>query len=728
MTPFFSGTICTLPPASAMSDSHDIMSAHASHSAIAALLECVPHAGPPTGTALTTPAVLVSLAAFAPLAPGAQQSPPAEAAMAVVAAVPCIEQPLADAVVAAAPCAAQSPADAVVAAAPCIAQEAASCAAVLPAFAPFDMYGHCPAFMSAVVAAPCIAQPDAFAAAVPWVPQVAAISGVQFAAISAEQAACVEAVVAVALLVALPQASANAAEAPTTSTANTVHMSRVCFMTHLQGRDVPAPGVGAASRVVSVPLRESLSSGRPWCVTNGQKGPRAPTLHAARFDGRGPRGMPSERPLLDRAVANAPAASAPDRPLTNGHVPPNVRRSPQPTMPRRRSRSSATVARTLLVLAGCAVVLFAGGEAWRLWNSDAGRLLLARHFGWGDPARITQLMGRQVHRGLEAAGVPRDSLHESIPADGRAAVHWRVGLPPAASALQTNYAITRLVQQAGGEVLTGRESVGPHGEALVTLLIGLPRRPTHEVVLVRAPRARPAADEPPVHEPGRLALVLFGFGDDPEHAATDFRIAHPFAVALVPGAPWSNAMFRAARAAQRELVLHLPLEPVNYPAVNPGPGTVLVTMEPARITGLVRRYLDTAGPVSAASNHMGSLATQDMQVMTAVYRELHRRGVPFVHMQPAAGSVCRSLASDQGVVYGEPDAVLDAEARASDTRALDARWKGVLARARESGRAIVYLRVTPTSRRWLDSALTPARLGGVSVVPLASLLKKGAVL
>jgi len=85
--------------------------------------------------------------------------------------------------------------------------------------------------------------------------------------------------------------------------------------------------------------------------------------------------------------------------------------------------------------------------------------------------------------------------------------------------------------------------------------------------------------------------VLYGFGDDSDHAAAMFALAVPFAVAIVPGAENSARLFREAHAHDRELVLHLPLEPLNYPQVNPGPGTVLVTMNESRITGLLRRHL-----------------------------------------------------------------------------------------------------------------------------------------
>ena len=123
-------------------------------------------------------------------------------------------------------------------------------------------------------------------------------------------------------------------------------------------------------------------------------------------------------------------------------------------------------------------------------------------------------------------------------------------------------------------------------------------------------------------------------------------------------------------------------------------------------------------------SHMGSLATQDMTLMTAVYRELKQRRLPILHLLPAAGAVCRPLASEMGVAYDEPDATLDFEPRAKDTAAMDKRWKQILKETRDRGRMIVWVRATPTTWRWMRRALDAKRLERVDLVPLTSLLRK----
>jgi polysaccharide deacetylase 2 family uncharacterized protein YibQ len=129
--------------------------------------------------------------------------------------------------------------------------------------------------------------------------------------------------------------------------------------------------------------------------------------------------------------------------------------------------------------------------------------------------------------------------------------------------------------------------------------------------------------------------------------------------------------------------------------------------------------------VAAVANDLGSLATQDMTLMRAVYRELKKGDVPFLHVSPVAGAVCKPLAADMGIAYAEPDVVVDHEAR-TDTRALDRAWTAALTRARERGRVLVWMRATPLSFRWLPGALASKRIEGVSIVPLSALLRRGA--
>ena len=388
-------------------------------------------------------------------------------------------------------------------------------------------------------------------------------------------------------------------------------------------------------------------------------------------------------------------------------------------MPRKRSNASSLPRRLGWALAA-ALLLFAIGEAYRFSRSDQGQLALARHLGLGGRERTAELVGGRIRAALARAGVPGDSIAERPARSSASLSQWRIGVDSGRSLLQLNYALTRELESQGASVLSGEETGADGGGSVIRLTVGLPMRATHELDLVRLARRAGAPPEP--H--GRLAIVLYGFGDDARSADSSFTLPVPFDVAVAPGRPQSRKVFRAAHAAGREVVLHLPLEPIDYPRVNPGPATLLVTMSPAHITNELHKDIDQAAPVAAVANHMGSLATQDMTLMRSVFHELRRADLPFVHLMPAAGAVCKSLASEMGVSYSEPDMVLDAESRQQDSRGLDRRWKDALERARDRGTCVVWIRATPQSRRWLRSASRPERLEGVSLVPLSAILRK----
>jgi polysaccharide deacetylase 2 family uncharacterized protein YibQ len=81
-----------------------------------------------------------------------------------------------------------------------------------------------------------------------------------------------------------------------------------------------------------------------------------------------------------------------------------------------------------------------------------------------------------------------------------------------------------------------------------------------------------------------------------------------------------------------------------------------------------------------------------------------------------------------GVLYGEPDAVIEVETRGTNTKALDKRWKELLKSAKARGHLVVLMRASSLTKRWLAHGLEPKQLDGVRLVPIAALLTKPAAL
>ena len=54
----------------------------------------------------------------------------------------------------------------------------------------------------------------------------------------------------------------------------------------------------------------------------------------------------------------------------------------------------------------------------------------------------------------------------------------------------------------------------------------------------------------------------------------------PVTFSIWPGSSHMERVARLAHAADQDILVHQPMEPMNYPKVNPGPGAVLTSMEP----------------------------------------------------------------------------------------------------------------------------------------------------
>lgn len=404
-------------------------------------------------------------------------------------------------------------------------------------------------------------------------------------------------------------------------------------------------------------------------------------------------------------------------------------------MPKRRS--AAATGRTPLILGALAILallVFAGGELFAFLSSDLGRVLLYRHLHLGDRAHVVRLIGKRVHEGLKDAGVAPSETKEA-PGSGTAALRWTVLLSRSGSPMKANAAITREIERGGAVVLSGRERTLERDGLAVTLVVGLPGFPTHEVVIERPglPAKEPEhargrkdddADEPPAEETPAIALVLFGFGESETVDRAILGREQPFAVALSAADDRHKKLLRVAKGGGHEIVLLVPMEPERYPTTNPGPGTLLVSMSGAKIESMTRNYLRESGGAIAVANYMGSMATQDEPFVRALYRALQKEGVGFLHLSPAPRSVCRAMAASEGVAYDVPDFSLDAETKAGREKALTAAWTAVLERATNHGDALVMMRATPAALAFLDAQLAKKGGPGFRLVPPSSVLHR----
>ena len=209
--------------------------------------------------------------------------------------------------------------------------------------------------------------------------------------------------------------------------------------------------------------------------------------------------------------------------------------------------------------------------------------------------------------------------------------------------------------------------------------------------------ARPAPALPSDFEPadrrrgGVVAVVIDDVGYDEHALETLARWDAPFAVAVIPSAPFASRAVSLAREKGWDLLVHLPMQPESGPSEKE---TIGARDDDDAIRRRVLEALAKTPGAIGINNHQGSKATADARVVRAVLGVVRERGLFFLDSRTTNASVAGAEAAAMGVPFLARDVFLDDVAAETSTKggipeALDAAWEKALALAAKKGQAIV---------------------------------------
>ncbi len=216
----------------------------------------------------------------------------------------------------------------------------------------------------------------------------------------------------------------------------------------------------------------------------------------------------------------------------------------------------------------------------------------------------------------------------------------------------------------------------------------------------------------------KVGIIIDDLGYDSALANAFMELNLPLTLSFLPFAPASRSIAHMAKQDGREIMLHLPMEPINYPAVNPGDGVLLVSMDEVTILEVLDRDLSQVPFASGVNNHMGSRFTQREEKMSIVLNELKRRGLYFVDSRTSGGSVAFKVARRIALRTARRDIFLDNELSES---ALKIQMERLLSLAKHKGCAIGIGHPHPETLEFLRGYL-PTVNNDTEVVPICSLV------
>jgi len=189
-----------------------------------------------------------------------------------------------------------------------------------------------------------------------------------------------------------------------------------------------------------------------------------------------------------------------------------------------------------------------------------------------------------------------------------------------------------------------------------------PEKPTYEIFPPQVDSmAKPPDLGPPrkiLHTP-MVAIVVDDIGYDQEAAKQLLAIDAPLTFSILPFSPYSKDIMAAARAKGREILLHLPMEPEEFPSVKPGPGAILSGMPPDQLIAQLNRNIDQTPGLSGVNNHMGSRISTSSEQMRQIFSILKKRGLFYIDSRTTPDSVAKYSADLLDLPFAERDIFID---------------------------------------------------------------------
>ena len=296
---------------------------------------------------------------------------------------------------------------------------------------------------------------------------------------------------------------------------------------------------------------------------------------------------------------------------------------------------------------------------------------------------------------LIGLGVPPEVIKEVRLSKGEDPhLRWEVQskVPDALPLSVCNLSLTHLAHQLGGMVIEGSED--RQGNEL-WLRMGLNDKQTNLFRLEQSEELERLA--------GRIAIVIDDFGYQEQDLILSFcELSQPITFSIFPGEKHTAWIAQQAIEKNHGVMVHLPMEPIDYPARDPGPNAIFLDYAPEKIAELTQNALASVPHATGINNHMGSRVTQNFEAMKAVLRVVKRWNFFFIDSVTSPQSVAYAVARDMGIPSDRNALFLDID---EDEDAVVKRLYRLAAHARHEGTAIGIGHAKPNMLRALQRML-----------------------
>jgi uncharacterized protein len=219
-----------------------------------------------------------------------------------------------------------------------------------------------------------------------------------------------------------------------------------------------------------------------------------------------------------------------------------------------------------------------------------------------------------------------------------------------------------------------------------------------------------------------IAIVVAGLGVGAAKTADAIMKLPPaVTLAFTPYGSDPTKLAERARAQRHEILLQLPMEPFDYPDNDPGPQTLLTTLDPEQNLDRMYWQLSRIQGYAGIANFMGGRFVVTDAVMQPIISEAAKRGLGYFDDGSAPRSVAPSLAAGQAMPFAKADSTIDAVPTSVE---IDRALAKLETLAKDRGIAIGVASALPISIERIAVWLKPLESHGIMLVPLTTAMLK----
>ncbi len=183
----------------------------------------------------------------------------------------------------------------------------------------------------------------------------------------------------------------------------------------------------------------------------------------------------------------------------------------------------------------------------------------------------------------------------------------------------------------------------------------------------------------------RIAIIIDDIGYDRKTALALSDLHPNITFSVLPFSPYGKKISRKLHAKGAQLMLHLPMEPMEYPDVNPGPGAILSSMTPDQLLEQLKKDINDIPYIIGVNNHMGSKLTTSASQMNQIFTILKKEELFFVDSKTAPKSQGKASARLLKIQFAQRDVFLD---NLQDTKYIAGQFQQLINIAKRHGTAI----------------------------------------